>query len=1048
MTHPDDSAFAAFLAARPQLQPTPGRMSGHHCGCPAWAIDGKPIFHRHEPCCSTTGGAGYTAPEVVSTAGEGTAVVPRASTLDALAAWIQVPPPAPVVDPVAAESAIRRMVTDLRFHLVKLRPLEKSPGARKRWNDPELYPALTVDEALEHVAGGGGLGALLGPSRLLVIDAEDGIATAALDVAGLRPVLRTAKGSCPAECDPRRTKVGSSHFWFSVPEGVDPDKLVNSGTKHLPGGGALEVLVRPGSMAVVPPTVLTAAAGWGYVALDHPVWTVAGLDPAPAWLLDGTADVPAGLETVRAAVIQTVTRASGGVDDEHLQRHRDAEDDVDWDSVIALAGGRLQDFGDADSCGCRILHWHTAGHRSSAYFHDCGRGKYAFIVSETMKLEIGLKRSTTTTVHLACLLLGRSTTGVDRERTMRELGVEPPPSPLSIEGGGHAPLAALEIPGATVTPLPTAVVAERPVGDLVAGVTPGVHAIPGLTGSVLHAVPDAQTRTPVDTAECADDADDDADDADGVVTPEQRARVRALRTAISARERKLATMTPGLERADHWARCTGVYLHGLVTALIVRSLVDVPPNVVLPSRQGLTISKAMGMSVNVFGVVAGPSSAGKTDTMNIAAAAIPIEGVGIMEAEDGTAEGICRTARNVEKGAVEITATGLLVAADEFDSVAEEMARPGSKLDSFSRKVWVGVAAGSNASDRRKKAPLPRHSTRVCMLYGAQPAAVAPLLGQAGRGTPQRFDFGMVGVVRRADRDPLYGSAPSVSIRVNQDRLPWAAGALPPTYTPPAADVTAAEAVPGQPQGAPHAKDPAPPINNLSSGNGGGADGGGPAGLPGYDDAPPIWVKVPPIVQELIDAEGDRAAERAADWQHAREEDALGVSGHAILLQEKLAFALATWDGVAEVTMQYWDAAGVLIEMRQLVLDVLIVEAEIARAAGNTQMGHDRGVVTAEAKAAEAAITERRVASACARLLALVDAAAAQRGAVYRKAAKSNPRVFDSGGVHLGYAARSMSRPQGGHLAAAVQRLRDSGQLTGDPIVRRPMVLTVPPAVG
>lgn len=116
--------FDEFLAARPQLQldtcanPVPG-----WCRCPRYRIGDKPIFHRHAAGCDATGEATEAFTFV------GADRVMQATTLEALAAWIPVPPAPPTQDPAATAVVITRMI-ELGFHLVALPAGTKKPRGR------------------------------------------------------------------------------------------------------------------------------------------------------------------------------------------------------------------------------------------------------------------------------------------------------------------------------------------------------------------------------------------------------------------------------------------------------------------------------------------------------------------------------------------------------------------------------------------------------------------------------------------------------------------------------------------------------------------------------------------------------------------------------------------------------------------------------------------------------------------------------------------------------------------------------------------------------
>ncbi|BDD80288.1 hypothetical protein TPB0596_00510 [Tsukamurella pulmonis] len=840
------------------------------------------------------------------------------------------------------------------------------------------------DEAIAHLVAGGNLDYDAGQSGVVVIDSEDEVATRTLIALGLAPDAHSAKAQ-----DPTSSKRGGGHFIVPIPEGIDRDSLATHTAIALPGGGTVDVLAGPadptqrGTRVVVGlGSRLDVAPGYRYAHAAGGVFETGTFQNRGLadWLFNREGDCPEPVAPLHGILLPRAKRVYAP--NPNSDRVTQEVDGMDVEDL--LAGQTRVWITEYDSDGCYVLGSDTGSTNRSAVIHDgCSIGYGVHAWSGHLQEEWG--RPHGSRLQFAALIHGAS-----EEAVAKRFGIELRP-----------PLTAVPAPEGFEYQVPTK---ELPAAAVADG---------------AEETSEQQPRTEPAAQASSDDLDDGDSDAQVTVTAEELEQVRRLRSEIQVRERRLALMTPGLGRADHWARCTGVYLHGLVTALICHSITLVPPNVVLPSRQGLTFSKAMGVSVNAFGLLNGPSAAGKTVTMGVANAAIPIGGLGIMPISDGTAEGICRKARNTDHGWVEITATGLLVAADEFDSVAEEMGRNGSKYDAFTRKIWMGVEAGSTASDKKKDAQLPAHSTRVCMLYGAQPGALTPLIGQAGRGTPQRFDFGLAGVVHSSERDELYGKQPTQPILMHQDRLPWwTPTGLPPGYTPPEPDEDG---------------------NVVTVG-----------GLPGYDEAPPIWVGVPAVVQKIIDAEGDRAALRAADWDRARREDEAGISGHNVLLQERMAFAIAMWDGEHNIAQEHWDAAELLLEMRQLVYDAAVIESRIAAGKTKTAEGVDRGIVNAGAKASEAATTARHLQSACDRIMDLVDAAAGVRGkaALRKKVEKANPRLFEDGTVRVAYLDASLSKVQRGFAATAVAQLRTQQVITGEESVTRRPALTVAPPIG
>lgn len=175
---------------------------------------------------------------------------------------------------------------DYGLHLVALEPGLKKP-VLKRWNDA---PALTQDEAINHVYAHGNLGVNLRNSHLVVLDAENTAATIALREAGFTPTVIPAKAqvkpghSCEA-------KIGGSHTWLRVPDGVDEKHLRTVLGIRLSNGGVLDALA--GSrQAVAPPSSLSVADGLRYLAAKGgPLDPTSGeteLDIAPEWLFDAS----------------------------------------------------------------------------------------------------------------------------------------------------------------------------------------------------------------------------------------------------------------------------------------------------------------------------------------------------------------------------------------------------------------------------------------------------------------------------------------------------------------------------------------------------------------------------------------------------------------------------------------------------------------------------------------------------------------------------------------------------------------------------------------
>lgn len=423
-----DAAFAAFLAERPQIELDTGRRAPGACACPGrYRIGDKPILTRHDTGCDSVGGDPDAYTYWVSE-NDGHRIM-RRTTLEALSGWIPIPTAPPEQVQAINEVAIRRMVNELHFHLVKLRTGTKQPmGAG--WNDPAQTPALTAEQAIAHVADGGGLGVLLGPSRLVVVDCENAAATDLMMSLGFVPVIGTAKGMSPVCADPRADKRGGTHFWFVLPKGVDGSRLENIMQRTVgDAGGVVDVLAGPGRQAVVPPTALIEAGGWAYQLNGNSnVWDWAQapvLPEVPDWLSDTAAACPAGFENLHGGIAPKQVQARGPQSEASVELSSEI-DAIPWSTITAL-DARMQDWGAIDpECGCSEGHWDGADHARSYWLHDCGRGSYIHIVSGTMlaKLGIGGDEATLSKAQLACILRGVETTGAGFRSTAEYFGIE------------------------------------------------------------------------------------------------------------------------------------------------------------------------------------------------------------------------------------------------------------------------------------------------------------------------------------------------------------------------------------------------------------------------------------------------------------------------------------------------------------------------------------------------------------------------------------------------------------------------------------------------
>ncbi|BBY54082.1 hypothetical protein MKOR_13330 [Mycolicibacillus koreensis] len=174
-------------------------------------------------------------------------------------------------------------MAELGAHLLELRSGEKFPIAKK-WT---LAPALTPDAAIAHLNSGGNIGVNLLPSRMVVIDSENHVATTALINAGFTPTVVPAKAQMTSG-----HKRGGAHFWLRLPDLLsdllDSQELKSDLQLRVAGRGLVDVLAGA-RQAVAPPSALAEAGGLRYLpatggALD--VTSPTELQVAPEWLFD------------------------------------------------------------------------------------------------------------------------------------------------------------------------------------------------------------------------------------------------------------------------------------------------------------------------------------------------------------------------------------------------------------------------------------------------------------------------------------------------------------------------------------------------------------------------------------------------------------------------------------------------------------------------------------------------------------------------------------------------------------------------------------------
>lgn len=337
-------------------------------------------------------------------------------------------PPRPVAVSTGrrAQSDIARLAS-AGAHMLRLYAGTKEPIG-KGWN--KAAP-LTREEAEAHIENGGNIGFIPGRSRMVVIDAENAAGTKWVRSLGFTPTVTTAKSEIGQLTDGKpNKKLGGSHTWLALPD-YAPAALSDGKMITLRDGGRVEVLAAAGRNVVAPPSRLDEAFGRAYT---H---TGAEIETCPQWLWDSAIDCPAEAEPLHGILIPDPPRLKVEPDARSIELDNQV-DSVPWDQWID-GDPRLTSTGQIDTCGCSIYHWFGADNDKSATLHDgCEHGNGVHIWSGTMLAVLNLDHDHTSRLNLAKALHG----GTVRERAAA-FGIELGPERDPLGGLGPADFEAM-----------------------------------------------------------------------------------------------------------------------------------------------------------------------------------------------------------------------------------------------------------------------------------------------------------------------------------------------------------------------------------------------------------------------------------------------------------------------------------------------------------------------------------------------------------------------------------------------------------------------------
>lgn len=209
---------------------------------------------------------------------------------------------------------------------------------------------------------------------------------------------------------------------------------------------------------------------------------------------------------------------------------------------------------------------------------------------------------------------------------------------------------------------------------------------------------------------------------------------------------ELWTARGELELIREFARARRVSPLAVLGVALARVIAQTPPEIVLPDLIG-----DQG-SLNLFVALVGRSGQGKGGAEAAGMAVLdmmdPLSPSGV-----GSGEGLPHlfvsgswvsetneeTKKTYRRWTVRHHSTRALLSVPEVDTIAALTNRNGATLEAELRKAYTGEPLGFQYASEQKRLPVGRHTYRLAMIVGVQPARAAPLLDNVDGGTPQRY---------------------------------------------------------------------------------------------------------------------------------------------------------------------------------------------------------------------------------------------------------------------------------------------------------------------
>lgn len=327
-------------------------------------------------------------------------------------------------------------------------------------------------------------------------------------------------------------------------------------------------------------------------------------------------------------------------------------------------------------------------------------------------------------------------------------------------------------------------------------------------------------------------------------------------TQLRELEARLFDASETLSRIRQAARARLASPWAVLGAVLVRVNAETAPEVVLPP---VIFGRA---SLNLAVGLVDRSGGGKSGSVGLSDEVLGLNAGVAVCIGPGSGEGIIQTFLRWDKTLkrnVPADVRQALLVADEISQIGAVQERNGSTSGGVLRSMLTGSAVSTTNADPTRNRSLAAHSCRLAVLAGIQPELADVLLADSAAGTPQRWVWLPAGDPGMPDREPNW---------------PGALGWVPPDL----AGIPSAE---GGQEVWPHAR----------------RHGGF------------VHVGLPAEVAEFV-KDAHRKRQRLSGGPMTTDLD-----GHRILTRLKLAGTLALLHGAVDTTNQWWELAGVILEV-------------------------------------------------------------------------------------------------------------------------------------